>query len=432
MTYKIRVLYAEDNPFDAELIQSKFRRKAPHFDLIIVPNGTECLQKLQTSTFDVVLLDHQLPDIDGLRLIAEIRKMNPDIPIVLFTGAGDETIVVAALKRGASDYIRKTVSNFSALPSVLKNIVTLHRRKLKLGISALNEPRRILFIADDAAEVNLTLQYLSSFAAQHSIRVAATGEEALKLLQQELFDLAILDLQMSEMNGLDLLNQARHLGFQTPFIVLTGKGDEEAAVAALKLGAYDLIFKRQNYLEELGTVIQSVISHHMLIEKTEELEYEISNHKNTLAQLQQAEEKYRNLVEKVPAIVYVAEVGAEGKWHYVSPQIEAILGYSVEEWTGTPGLWASRIHPDDRAKAIAMDNRVGIMAEPLIAEYRILSQSGREVWLRDEGVVVLRNPGEPVLIQGVMLEISDRKEAENALAASEERLHTIVDSEPGL
>ncbi|HMD81428.1 MAG TPA: response regulator, partial [Anaerolineales bacterium] len=202
MTYKIRVLYAEDNPFDAELIQSKFRRKAPHFDLIIVPNGKECLQKLQSSRFDVVLVDHQLPDMDGLRLIDEIRKINLNIPIVLFTGAGDETIVVAALKRGASDYIRKSFDNFSALPSVLKNIVSLHQQKAKLGISALNEPRKILFIADNAVEVKWTLEYLVSFAAQHTIQVAPTGEKALQMLQQESFDLVILDLQISEMNGL--------------------------------------------------------------------------------------------------------------------------------------------------------------------------------------------------------------------------------------
>jgi two-component system, cell cycle sensor histidine kinase and response regulator CckA len=430
VTYKIRVLYAEDNPFDAELIQSKFRRKAPHFDLIIVPTGTECLQQLQVSRFDILLLDHQLPDIDGLRLITEIRKMNIDVPIVLFTGAGDETIVVNALKRGASDYIRKSIDSFSALPSVLKNIVTLHKQKTKLGISAMNEPRKILFIADNFAEVKLTLEYLSTAAPQNTIQVAASGEEALQMLQNDSFDLVILDLQISQMNGLDLLNQARHHGFRKPFIVLTGKGDEETAVAALKLGAYDLIFKRQNYLEELVPVIQSVFAHHMLIEKTEELEFEITNHRKTLSQLQQAEEKYRNLVEKVPAIVYVAESGAEGKWHYVSPQIEAILGYSVEEWMEDSSLWVSRIHPDDRAKAIALDLRVGRTGKPLIAEYRLLSRSGREVWFRDEGVVVLRTPGQPVLIQGVMLEISDRKEAEKALAASEQRLHTIVDTEP--
>src|SRR3954454_11634942 len=58
--------------------------------------------------------------------------------------------------------------------------------------------------------------------------------------------------------------------------------------------------------------------------------------------------RFRSMVERVPAIVYIADAGPSGCWHYVSPQIEAVLGYSREEWTANPNFWAERLHPEDR------------------------------------------------------------------------------------
>src|SRR5579862_6691893 len=64
----------------------------------------------------------------------------------------------------------------------------------------------------------------------------------------------------------------------------------------------------------------------------------------------------RGLLERVPAIVYVAEPGEFGRWHYVSPQIESILGFSPEEWCADPGLWACQLHPDDREMELARED----------------------------------------------------------------------------
>src|SRR5882672_1179751 len=72
-------------------------------------------------------------------------------------------------------------------------------------------------------------------------------------------------------------------------------------------------------------------------------------------QLRAAENRYRTLVERLPAVTYVAELGASGPWHYVSPQIESMLGFSPTEWLADPSIWINRVHAEDRASVLAVE-----------------------------------------------------------------------------
>ena len=76
-----------------------------------------------------------------------------------------------------------------------------------------------------------------------------------------------------------------------------------------------------------------------------------------LDEISSAGEDYRRLVERLPAIVYACELGEHGRWRYVSPQVEEILGYTPEEWIADPGLWARQLHPDDRERALEQETR---------------------------------------------------------------------------
>ncbi len=76
-----------------------------------------------------------------------------------------------------------------------------------------------------------------------------------------------------------------------------------------------------------------------------------------LDQITSGGEDYRHLVERLPAIVYTSELGEHGRWRYVSPQVEEILGYSPEDWKSDPGLWAKLLHPEDRERALSQETR---------------------------------------------------------------------------
>jgi PAS domain S-box-containing protein len=130
----------------------------------------------------------------------------------------------------------------------------------------------------------------------------------------------------------------------------------------------------------------------------------------------EAEAKYRTLVEQVNAITYIAEIGIDGQWYYVSPQVESILGYAPDEWLAISRNWANVIHPDD-LEAVMDAEEASKRGEPFQAEYRAKRKDGREVWLNDTGVVVQGSNSHPVM-EGIIVDVTERKQLETQLQQS--------------
>ena len=130
----------------------------------------------------------------------------------------------------------------------------------------------------------------------------------------------------------------------------------------------------------------------------------------------EAEAKYRMLVEQVNAITYIAEIGIKGRWYYVSPQIESILGFTPEEWLAIAHDWDEHIHPDDLPTVMTAEER-SAQGEPFQAEFRIRRKDGREVWLSDTGVIVKGSDAHPVM-EGILVDITERKALETQLLQS--------------
>ena len=137
-------------------------------------------------------------------------------------------------------------------------------------------------------------------------------------------------------------------------------------------------------------------------------------------QLRAAEDRYRTLVERLPAITYVAELGADGPWHYVSPQIESILGFSPAEFLSDPMNWLHHIHPEDREIVIAAEKHFQETQELFQAEYRMFARDGKVLWFRDEGVMLHAAAGDRrFLMQGVLYDITEHKRLEELLRHSQ-------------
>ena len=144
--------------------------------------------------------------------------------------------------------------------------------------------------------------------------------------------------------------------------------------------------------------------------------------------LQASESRYRNLVEKIPAITYTAGLDVASTTLYISPQVEPLLGYTQIDYKKDPDLWRKLIHPEDRDRVMSEITKAHQEGHPFASEYRMIAKDGRIVWFLDQSSLLRDHTGIPILMQGVMYDISDRKRAENELqnALSRSRALEIV------
>ncbi len=148
--------------------------------------------------------------------------------------------------------------------------------------------------------------------------------------------------------------------------------------------------------------------------------------------LREAEATYRHLVEGAPAILYIDAVDDLSTNLYTSPQIEQMLGYSVEEWRDDAELWITRMHDEDRERVLAEHRESNRTGRPFRAEYRLFSRDGAERWVRDEAVIVRNDDGEALFWRGVMLDITEQKRAEAQLRQTVEMLRRTTEERRAL
>ena len=159
---------------------------------------------------------------------------------------------------------------------------------------------------------------------------------------------------------------------------------------------------------------------------------DITDQKAAEQRVREAEERHRALVEHIPAIVYAEGLDASPEDLYVSPQVERILGYTPDQWRRTADFWKLHVHPDDLAGVIEINDRVNESGATFLAEYRFRAADGSYRWLRDEAVRVHDDDGLPLFWQGVMLDITDQKRAQQDLRDADERYRAVVEHIPAV
>jgi PAS domain S-box-containing protein len=173
--------------------------------------------------------------------------------------------------------------------------------------------------------------------------------------------------------------------------------------------------------EEASTLLRQMASGTRLLGATPQALPRSWNPENWNAEL-----RYRALVEKIPAVTFVAGLDDTIPELYVSPQIEALLGFSQEEWLDNPFLWYEQLHPEDRHRWATEFAQTCATGEHFRSDYRVLARDGRVLWVHGECQVILDDEGHPRFLQGIAFDITANKQAEAVLRRSHDEMEALV------
>jgi two-component system, cell cycle sensor histidine kinase and response regulator CckA len=279
---------------------------------------------------------------------------------------------------------------------------------------------RILMIDDDEDDVFLVRDCLdrSHFSGGLSVEHARSAAEALSCLETVRYDVLLVDYRLGDTDGLSVLRRARSRGVRTPAIFLTGQGDEELAVEAMKAGAADYLSKSRLRPESLASSVRYAVELARSQRQREQAELE----------LHKAVERYRDIFEG--AIEGIFQAACEGPLLAANPALARILGYdSPEDLIGSIR--------DIRTDLYAEPSRVSELMRQLEDtgmvygfEVQFRRKGGSVMWARANVSAIRDEAGELLHYEGMVEDITERKQAELRLRESEEQYRLIFDQHP--
>ena len=160
----------------------------------------------------------------------------------------------------------------------------------------------------------------------------------------------------------------------------------------------------------------------------DEIETEGKEAKDSVGDAQQRMDDgmYRRLLEQLPVVTFMARLGADTNEIYISPQIEALLGFSKQEWLENPVLWYERLHPEDKARWNVEFSQFLVLNGSFRSVYRFIARDNRVVWVHGEVTMVRDASGRPIIVQGVGYDVTELKEAQEAVKRAYDELDLRV------
>jgi PAS domain S-box-containing protein len=328
------------------------------------------------------------------------------VAVVLVTGQGDEETAVAASK------LARTITSsskrlFKDSSSILENALQRYR-KTKTRFS---RPIRVLYAEHNAIDIDLTLRHIKSHTPHIQMDIARDTYTVNHILTtataENHYDVFLVDLHLPGEDALSLVKRILEDPlFEYPVVLITGQGNEETAVNVLKLGVVDYLVKTSGYLYRLPAVLENANNLLSLYKEKEALA--------------QSESQFRLLAENALDIIFRLKIRPKIEFDYISPAVLAITGFSPEEIYAHP----EQIFKAAREKIDSMQNFIRILKMNDLPDivFPFLTKDKRRIILDLRGHVTKNDLNQPVLLEGITRDITDRVEIETKL---QNRMHKL-------
>ncbi|RLC66800.1 MAG: hypothetical protein DRI48_03875, partial [Chloroflexi bacterium] len=245
----MRVLIVDDEIGICRRLQRELQKEG--YEVEYTTSAIGVLEQLKNAeqegrAYALLLLDLRMPRVDGLSLLREIRQAQLDLDVVIITGHGDEDKAIESIRLGAVDYLRKPIS-----------LEALHTAVFRVQQKRAAEEKRALeysvLVVDDEKELCARIKRELDKEGYRTA-VAYDGLEGLDYFSHHRVDVAIVDIKMPGMSGLEMLERCQEINADFVTIIITGHGDHERAIRALQLGVFNYLHKPIS-LEELVTSV---------------------------------------------------------------------------------------------------------------------------------------------------------------------------------
>jgi len=246
------VLVVDDDPALLQALPEALRLRMAGVTVDTADSGTAALDRIVAREYDAIVIDVKMPGMDGLALLAEIRARRPDTPVLMITGHGEHALAIQALRGGAYDFIQKPIDRDHFVAALARAIRAhgLNRRvkdrqlalerctsELEQFVEKLgrgSEQARVLIVDDDPALLQALPQALRLRMAEVTVETADSAAVALDRIAARDYDAIVTDIKMPGMDGLALLAEIRRRQPDTPILIITGHGEYDLSVRALR------------------------------------------------------------------------------------------------------------------------------------------------------------------------------------------------------
>lgn len=263
MSQEIKILYIEDSLIDQDLTVRQLKKSSSDFRVTLTDTLVDARKRLSKSSFDVVLLDYQLPDGEGVELLDWISFEKIDVGVIMITARSDAEFAVRALKSGADDYIQKKSDYLRQLPGTIHSLLARRRKRQ----SMLKHPGKVLICGNNKLLNDDFRPFLLTESTYLDVCEVNSGKIAIDHITQDTFDSIIVASNLQDITVFDFIKKIKNIPSAPLVILYLLNEDRELYTQADKIGCFECVFASddsENVSQQLISATERAVHHKRL------------------------------------------------------------------------------------------------------------------------------------------------------------------------